>query len=409
MSCIGLLVLMLAVTAFAVRMYHKKIHVLGDQWFARGEADFHSGDALQAAKDYRNALVYSEGNTVFQFHLAQALTAANRPDTDEEAQSYLLNLLAESPGSGEINLELAHISARRKTAASVQDTQRYYFGAIYGVWQGDPLTKRWDARRELCEYLLARGMTAQAQPQTIALAQDVPLADFTRQKEAAALLVRAGLWDRALHEYRLILTSHRRDPNALAGAGLSAFHLSQYALAVQELSALPHSRREEPEIASALAESREVEAVSPFLNGLSVRDRARRTVEALSRANFLLQHCVQQSSPSTSAAAPTKSGAPADQAGKSVQAKSPSAKSAQGNVVPPAASADPLAQLQAAFTRNSRSWRELGLVRHPERIGAAMSWVFQVENAVAQSCVPSRNLMDRALLLIAKSRAGSEG
>ena len=72
-----LLLLLLSVmfTAFATRMYHKKYHVLGDEWFARGDQDFHSGDAAAALSDYRNALLYSPGNTNFQFHLAQALAA----------------------------------------------------------------------------------------------------------------------------------------------------------------------------------------------------------------------------------------------------------------------------------------------------------------------------------------------
>ncbi|HTU36221.1 MAG TPA: hypothetical protein VMF66_20650 [Candidatus Acidoferrum sp.] len=409
LSSIGLLLFMLAVTAFLTRMYHKKVHVLGDQWFARGEAEFHSGNPLEAARDYRNALVYSESNTVFQFHLAQALTAANRPGTDAEAQSYLLSLLAESPGSGEINLELAQISARQTKNSSIQDTQRYYFGAIYGVWQGDPLPQRWDARRDLCEYLLAHGMTSQAQPQTIALAQDVPLADFARQKEAAALLMRAALWDRALREYRLILASHRHDPNALAGAGLSAFQLGQYALAVQQLSALPPSRREGPEIASVLAESREVEAVSPFLNGLSQRERARRTVEAVSRANVLLQSCSQQAVSASPAVSPSAKSAPAKlPAGKPLRPKSAAEKSTDRNPPPSATTGDSLAQLQTAFAQNSRAWRELNFVRDPEQVDAAMSWVFQVEAAAVRACGPSRNLMDRALLLIEKSRTGSE-
>lgn len=401
LSCVGLLLVLLVITAFVSRMYHKQEHVLADQWYARGEAEFQSGNALEAAKDYRNALVYSESNTVFQFHLAQALTAANRPGTDEEARSYLLNLLAESPGSSEINLELARISARQPGMRAIQDTQRYYFGAIYGVWDGDPLPKRWDARRELCEYLLAHRMLSQAQPQVIALAQDVPLADLGRQKIAGTLLMRAGLWDRALREYRVILAAHRRDPDGVEGEGISAFQLGQYALAVQELSALPRSRRDRPEIGAALAEAREVEALSPFLNGLSPRERARRTVEALARANALLQNCAQQTAAASSAASPA---APLSQlrTGKSSQTKI-----ANGPSGTPAAPGISLSQLHSVFGQNSRSWSELNLIRHPDQIDAAMSWVFQVEAAAAQVCGPSPVLIDRALLLIAKPRAGS--
>jgi tetratricopeptide (TPR) repeat protein len=404
LSCIGLLVLLLVVTAFASRMYHKQEHELADEWYAKGEAQFHSGNALEAAKDYRNALVYSESNTIFQFHLAQALTAANPRDTDEEARSYLLNLLAESPGSGEINLELAHISARQKGAPAIQDTQRYYSGAIYGVWEsGNPLMNRWDARRDLCDYLLARGMVSQAQPQAIALAQDVPLSDLARQKSAAQLLMRVGLWDRALTEYRLILTSHRRDPDALAGEGISAFQLGQYPLAAQELSALPPSMRKEPDVGAALAESREVEAVSPFLNGLLSRERARRTLEALTRANALLQNCAQ-----TAASAPAKPASATQPPTKPSSKTSGTPANSPEQAAPSATAAnDPLAQLQAVFAQNSRAWRELNFIRNPDQIDAAMSWVFQVESAAAQSCGASPNLVDRALLLIAKSRTGS--
>lgn len=409
LSCIALLLLMVLLTAFVARMYHKQEHVLADRWYARGESQLRAGNALEAAKDYRNALVYSETNTTFQFHLAQALTAAKRPDTDEEARSYLLNLLAESPGSGEINLELAHISARQKTGAAIQDTQRYYFGAIYGVWDGDPLVERWNARRELCEYLLAHEMISQAQPQAIALAQDVPSADLSRQKTAAALLMRVGIWDRALQQYRFILKSNAHDPDAMAGEGISAFHLGQYALAVQVLGALPRSRREQPEIGAALAESREVEAVSPFLNGLTLRDRASRTVEALTRANALLQNCIQQnaSAVASSSAAPAKATTGKSAPGKSPQGKAPSGKSANTSSAPAAAPVNPLAQLKATFAQNSSAWRELNFVRHPDQIDAAMSWVFQVENAAAQACGPSPLLIDRALVLIAKSRGGS--
>lgn len=382
LSCVGLLLLLLALTAFISRMYHKNIHVLADEWFARGETEFRAGNPREAAKDYRNALVYSEDNAVFQFHLAQALTAAHE---DDEAQSYLLNLLVESPGSGEINLELARIAARSKSKQSMQEALRYYYGAIYGVWDGDPLPKRWDARRELCEYLLAHGTIAQAQPEAIALAQDVPPGDLVRQKEAAALLMDASLWDRALSEYRAILGSHKRDPDVLAGAGISAFQLGQYARAVQYLNELPRSDRAEPQVLTSLALAREVEATSPFLSGLSSRERAHRTAAALVRAKSLAQSCSQRSASAANSKAPA---APA--------------------TATPATANSALRKLQDELAKNSRFWTEPNFIRNPGQIDPAMRWVFDVENAAAQSCGQSQNLADRALLLIAKSRTSPD-
>ena len=114
LGCMLLLVLFVLFTAAASRMYHKKIHVLADDWFDEGEASFRVGDIKSALTDYRNALVYSPDNAKFQFHLAQALAAAGRGD---EGRSYLLNLLSESPGSGEVNLALARIAASEPAAS----------------------------------------------------------------------------------------------------------------------------------------------------------------------------------------------------------------------------------------------------------------------------------------------------
>ena len=129
--CVLSLLLLFSFTAFVSRMYHKKIHVLADDWFAAGEERFQAGDTNLALSDYQNALVYSPNNTKFQFHLAEALAATQHYD---QARPYLLALLSESPGSGEVNLQLARIAAQNNTTA---DALRYYQGAIYGEWTGD--------------------------------------------------------------------------------------------------------------------------------------------------------------------------------------------------------------------------------------------------------------------------------
>src|SRR5271170_8072620 len=157
--CVLALVVMLALTALLSRLYHKKIHTLADAMFAQGEADEQAGRVNAALTDYRNALAYNPSNPLFQFHLAKALSAASR---GEEARSYLLNMLSESPGRGEVNLELARIAAHNNSMA---DAMRYYQGAIYGEWDADPIGMRWQARRELCEFLLNRGAVKQAAPE----------------------------------------------------------------------------------------------------------------------------------------------------------------------------------------------------------------------------------------------------
>ena len=212
--CVLALLLLLALTALLSRLYHRKIHSLADAMFAQGEADEQAGQIKAALTDYRNALAYNPSNPLFQFHLAKALAAAGR---GEEARSYLLNLLSESPGSGEVNLELARIA---KNNNSMADAMRYYQGAIYGEWADDPIAMRWQVRRELCEFLLSRGAVKQAAPEVIALEENIPAGDLARLKIVGQLLLRTQQWARALDVYHTLLAADPNDEEPLAGDGI---------------------------------------------------------------------------------------------------------------------------------------------------------------------------------------------
>jgi tetratricopeptide (TPR) repeat protein len=365
-----LLVLLLAgFTAFASRMYHKTFHVLADQWFAQGDASFHAGNAVEALNDYRNALVYSPNNPQLQFHLAQALAATGR---EEEAESYLLNLLSVSPGSGEINLELARSSARRK--AGMAAALRYYHAAIYGEWDRDPLAMRWDVRRELCEYLLAQGTRIQVEPELIAMADNVPVTDIARQKIAGELLLRGRLWDRALTVFRSVLASDPDNLDALAGVGTAAFHLSEFSQAVEYLSRLPHEKLADPEIAGMLETSKQVIADDPFLGGLSKEEKAARTVRIRALAESRAEQCANQ---------------------RANQQGAPLADGAAGP------------DLQKLISQNAAmkgTWSERMLVRYPDRIDDAMALAFQLETA-ADVCGPAQG-PDLAIELLGQTRSG---
>lgn len=371
----ALVVVLLGITAFIARMYHKDVHVLADNWFAKGEAKFKSGDAAQAVIDYRNALVYSPGNAVFQLHLAQALSAV--PGRRDEARSYLLNLLTESPGSGEINLDLARIEKD-----SMRDALRYYNGAIYGVWEKDPAVMRWNVRRELCEYLLTRGTMDQAQPEIIALAQEVPPGDVAREKDAAALLLRVKLWSRAFDEYRAVLARNKHDEDALAGAGIAAFQMSEYARAIPYFNQLPPQRRAAADVSSFLSTARDIDAENPFVRELPSEQRVRRALAALAQAESRLQQCLRQTGGSSNSAQP------------------PAQSSAQA--------AAQLQKLYAAIQEATDKWNQKTLARDPSEVDALMQLVFQAENAAAQQCGEPQDAADRALLLIAQSQTGAE-
>ena len=85
--------------------------------------------------------------------------------------------MSESPGSGDVNLALARIAARKRLTSEVL---RYYHGAIYGEWENDPIAMRWQVRRELAEYLLDGGLQQQAVPEIIALADSTPADNVER-------------------------------------------------------------------------------------------------------------------------------------------------------------------------------------------------------------------------------------
>jgi Flp pilus assembly protein TadD len=363
-----LLLVFVIFTAFAARMYHKKYHVLGDDWFARGEQDFHSGNAAAALSDYRNALLYSPGNTNFQFHLAKALAANGRND---EARAYLVTLLSDSPGSGETNLELARIAARGGPKM-MPDALRYYHAAIYGVWDADPIAMRWQVRKEFCEYLLDNNAMNQAEAEIIALADNTNPEDFGGQKTAASLLLRARMWSRALQEFQTLLSHDPHDEDGLAGAATAAFQLGQYPEAEEYLQRLPREKLADPELARMHEVSRSVLSLNPFEPGLSADEKAKRTAKAIVLAEARATACERQN----------------------------------GGTPSPRVPASSLTSALATSNQNAADWTERNLRKYPERIDPAMSSVFEMEDAAAGLCGEPQGA-NYALWLIRRSRAGN--
>jgi tetratricopeptide (TPR) repeat protein len=360
--CVLTLIVMVSLTAFFSRMYHKQVHTLADRWFTQGERDMQAGNISAALTDYRNALAYNPYNTRFQFSLAKALAASGHYD---EARAYLLNLLSESPGRGEVNLELARIAAHNNL---VPDAMRYYQGAIYGEWDADPIETRWQIRRELCEFLLNHGLVKQATPEVIALAENTRLSDSQRLKIVGELLLRTRQWTRAQEVYRDVLAADRYDEEALAGAAKAAFELGHYSEAMEYFNRLSRERRDAPDIAASYDTSRRVLAVDPFLAGLPAKVKAQRAADDLVTAQARLQNCARQN-------------------GESLQETSPRTN---------------LQVFWARLQHMQTDWSQSNLERYPERLDAAMDFVFAVESAIATTCGEPQG-DDRALWLLGHS------
>jgi tetratricopeptide (TPR) repeat protein len=361
--CILSLIALFLFTAFVSRMYHKKVHTLADDYFSYGEQRFQAGDVAAALTDYQNALVYSPNNTKFQFHLAEALAASGRYD---QARPYLLALLSEAPGSGEVNLQLARIAAHNN---AMSDALRYYQGAIYGEWPEDSVTMRWEIRRELCDYLIGKKAIGQATPAVIDLAENTPDGDVAKLKIVGQLLLATSQWNRAQILYRSLLTADRFDEEAVAGAGRAAFELGEFAAALEDFNRLSPERRDQPDIAAYHDMAHRVLALDPFLAGLAPQVKAQRAENALALAGARAQSCARQSGVSL-------------------------------------AETPPRTELQIAYATTqtmSPNWRARDLEKFPDRLDAAMQTSFDIQNAAAKTCgEPTGD--DRALWLLGRSR-----
>lgn len=368
-SCFVILIAMFGVTAAVTRSYHKRIHTLADEWYADGQAALAAESSQDAVTDFRNALVYSPNNSVFQFQLSQALVAAHRWN---DAEDYLQNLLSETPGSGEINLSLARIAAHQNSMA---DAMRYYHGAIYGAWQKNPIDMRWRARFELCRYLLAQKNASDAEAEVIALADDTAAGDLEGLNAAGNLLLKTQLWPRALEEFKMSLASDRQNSDALAGAATATFQLAQLKEASGYLERLPKEKRAEPEIASMVEMIQQADAADPTLRDLTTKERATRALAALSAAESRAEQCGQSSSkPMTATPAATD-----------LQASYQAA--------------------QAEATR--RRWTERGLTANAEQVEDVMSVALQLEDLAAKQCGEPASGLDRTLRLLAHERGNA--
>src|SRR6185312_1164698 len=141
------------------------------------------------------------------------------------AQAYLRALWEEQPGDATVNLQLARLATR---SGDVADAERYYNGAIYGVWESNPIENRRDTRLELIRYLLAHDRFQQAQIQLIAVAATEPQ-DPELLVRLGQMFLQAGDAGHALQEYRLAVKAQPRNAAALSGAGQAAFQQADYA------------------------------------------------------------------------------------------------------------------------------------------------------------------------------------
>jgi len=282
--CLSLLAAGFFAFTFSVnRLYTEKRRNLSAYWFQQGQEELEQGSPQTAIPRLRTALLYSHENSLHVFNLARALAAANRVP---EARSYLLNLLEQEPGNGQVNLELARLAAKENDA---NHARRYFNAAIYGAWEGDPLVKRQQARQELINFLIADDLKTQAHGELMSYTAEMPSTP-NAQLWVARTFTKLGDDRSALDFYVAASQTNRRDVTALLGAGWAAFRLGRYREALEYFKGA-ESLHEDPSTLQMIELVTSVIELNPFDSSISAAERRHRLMLAMGIADQRLKTC----------------------------------------------------------------------------------------------------------------------
>ena len=356
--------LMFAITVTLTRTYHARVAELAREWFQKGNDDLSAGKPADALEDFRNALSYDPENNLVQLRLAEALLAGGRLP---EANSYFLNLWDRTPGSGEVNLNLARTSARMGDA---EQAIRHYQAAIYGNWETAPSQQRRSTRLELCKFLLENGRLDDARAELAGLAADTPPEEAILHAQMGYLFLKATDPAQAVVEFEAALRSNPKQSQWLEDAGKAAYATGNYQKAETYLS---QANRENPSrsIGELLETVRDILRNDPYLPGLSDEEQTRRSWRALQQGLMRLRTCMEMN-PARQSPQPSLE----------LQVLAKNAKDLQGHV----------------------NLRSLG--RDSDMRNGVMRLVFQIEDETSRVCAAPSG-PDQALLLIGKEHQGS--
>jgi tetratricopeptide (TPR) repeat protein len=365
------------VTASVTRAYHGRVETLASEYVARADDLASRGRWLDAIDAYRAAIALGHESPPLRLHMAQALARAGRAD---EARSYLLSLHDATPGDALVNVELARLAAANDDA---EKAVHYYHNAIDGAWADAPQHRRRETRLELATYLARRGEAAGSQAELLPLTSELPQEAGTRVR-VAQLLADTGSSAKAFDMFRAALALDPSNAAATAGAGHTAFALSNYRTARRFLSKASSMNPAESAVRERLTLVDAIVGLDPFTRGLSHIERSARVNQALDLAITQAIAC------------------PA-----SVEPETRQDDAASGTVAPvreadQRATAPTLADLRAA----RRQW-QTRRAHTSDALDTAMELVFAVEDRAADSCGALQG-RDLALQLIGRERRASE-
>lgn len=280
LTIVGLFVL----ATLVVNAYGQMQARLGTEWYDRGVSDLRSGNAEKAVIDLRTALSYSR-EASYRLELARALVAANRVP---EAREYLLSLWERQPGSAELNLELARVSA---TSQAIPAAIGYFEAAVYGAWDSNPDLNRRNTRLELARFLLKNNDKQRALPVLGALASDLP-PDPELRTEVGTMLLQAGDAAAARQQFESALHLKRNYAPAISGAGAAAYASNDFTAAQRYLETYLRGNPNDATAKTMLEVVRTAMNIDPLRPRLSSPERRARVLRLFSDAEERVNACI---------------------------------------------------------------------------------------------------------------------
>ncbi|HTQ96494.1 MAG TPA: tetratricopeptide repeat protein [Candidatus Acidoferrum sp.] len=285
---VGILVLITvafsALTHAYSQAYDRQRAALGVDWFERGKRELGKNHAAVAIEDFRTALFYNARNWDYSMHLADALAQSGQTD---QALNYYQNLWQTHPSSGQINLQLARLTAGK---GDVNSAERYFNGAIFGDWPEHANENRRIASMELIHFYLDRGDSGHAESQLIILSENLPQNPELHTR-VADLFSRVGDDRRALEQYR---HAERLNPDyapAIQGAGESAFRSGDFHAAQDYLQKVVRLDDSNTSAKKMLEIIQSIFQLNPYERGISETEKIRRTLRTFAIAGQRLQSC----------------------------------------------------------------------------------------------------------------------
>jgi tetratricopeptide (TPR) repeat protein len=349
-----------------VTRFREQQKALARHLYERGLQAQRAGQPERALGDFRAALSYARDNFDYQLSLARALRDTGRT---AEAETYLVTLWERTPQEGAVNLALGRLFAREQV---FDKSIQYYHNAMYGLWSGDPQTRRRDTQFELIEYLVQHKAYPQAQAELITMASALP-SDSGLQIRVARLFVQAQDDEHAFAQFQNVLRTDLDRPDALFGAGQVAFQLGRYRTAQGYLRDAVRADPQNAQASELLKTATLILQADPYAPRISDAERNQRLRSAFQTAGKRLDGCAES----------------------------------KGIDLSPIPSSAGLSDLKPKWLEMAPKLKQLHPPHHDASLDEVMKLVFEIEQQTKAMCGLPGDL-DQALFLLSEDRSGVE-